>query len=299
MKLRKTFVSAFIVTFFIGYVSVLPTLKVGQNLGNIEPPVVEIQLPSTRSKDEIIGDAEPIINEEGDVSIQVDNYPFKIKLLETGDGFHGDEVKARNGETWLGLFEEKDGFYLRQTKLEVKRVDDPIYDYKMSGKSVDVSAQKQPIFLLKNATKLKTGKILTLEKGLLWEEFLENYKESEVSSDEVLTNLTENFQQYYEIGKEKFALRVIKAKNKGGESILALVLENKMQRQILHTMNVDYNPSVGTLYWVGDLDRDAKPDFYLELFVHENVDYKVLYLSSEAEKGKLVKKVAYFWTTGC
>ncbi len=56
---------------------------------------------------------------------------------------------------------------------------------------------------------------------------------------------------------------------------------------------------LGNLYWVGDLDRDGKPDFFTNLYLNENGDYLNLYLSSRAKKGKLVKKVAVFATSGC
>ncbi len=78
-----------------------------------------------------------------------------------------------------------------------------------------------------------------------------------------------------------------------------MILESDEIRQILHTINAEYTDSLGTLHWTGDLDRDGKPDFYFDLFEHENVENRILFISSEAEKGKLVKLVAQFWTTGC
>jgi hypothetical protein len=78
-----------------------------------------------------------------------------------------------------------------------------------------------------------------------------------------------------------------------------LELKSGEKRKILHTVIESNYAELGNLYWVGDLDRDGKPDFFLELYEHDNVDNKVLFLSSEAEKGNFVKKVAYFWTTGC
>jgi hypothetical protein len=101
------------------------------------------------------------------------------------------------------------------------------------------------------------------------------------------------------INGNEYKLQVVEAKNEKDEKILALILESEATKQILHTLNADYNSDLGNLYWVGDLDRDGKPDFYMDLYVHYNAGNKVLFLSSQAERGKLVKKVAYFWTTGC
>jgi hypothetical protein len=56
---------------------------------------------------------------------------------------------------------------------------------------------------------------------------------------------------------------------------------------------------LGTLFWVGDLDSDNKPDFYLSPWIKENVTESSLFLSSESEKNNLVGKVALMVTVGC
>lgn len=53
------------------------------------------------------------------------------------------------------------------------------------------------------------------------------------------------------------------------------------------------------IYWAGDLDGDGKLDLYLDLANHYNVGQYRLFLSSPAEKGKLVKEVANFRFVGC
>lgn len=122
------------------------------------------------------------------------------------------------------------------------------------------------------------------------------------------TYLDKNFRQSYELAGKVYELKVIKAKNKRGEHILALQLESDGVKQLLHTFwtrregeygEKNWLGSVGTLYWVGDLDRDGKPDFYLSLFAHEIIYEAFVLLSSEAEKGKFVKKAALFSTSGC
>jgi hypothetical protein len=50
----------------------------------------------------------------------------KILLVEIGDGFHGDDVKARNGEKWLGLYVSNRGAFLAESTLTVRRVIDPV-----------------------------------------------------------------------------------------------------------------------------------------------------------------------------
>lgn len=302
MKITKTFVSIFLVAFLIGYGSVL-TKKQETKLFELSDST---ELSETISKKISAPQVEKIVEletvEEIDGRIDEEKYPFKIKLLVTGSSFHGDEVKAKSGEIWLGLFKEKEGYYLRPTQLKVRRIYDEIVDDEdkraKTGKEVIVDGKNQPIYLLKNANTIREGKITTLFQGLSWKDVYDD-KESDIAPDDMLTTLKKNFSQKFEIKGKKYELKTIEAKNKKDERIGALILESDGVRQILHTANVDDYFDLGHLYWVGDLDRDGKPDFYFDLFEHYNVMNRVLFLSSQAEKGKLIKKVAYFWTTGC
>jgi hypothetical protein len=287
MKITKTFISVFIAAFLFGYASVPPERKIVEQLQESETVSKSLPVPQNEKKSKL------------ETLKEINNW---IELLETGEGFHGDEVEAKSGEKWLGLFKENDGYFMRFSELKVSRVHDPIVDDNekiKTGKSISLKNNKTPIFLLKNAGTLQEGKITTLFQGLTWKDFLNSPEESNLNADEVLTVFKKDFVQKYKLGGNEYKLQVVEAKNEKDEKILALILESEATKQILHTLNADYNSDLGNLYWVGDLDRDGKPDFYMDLYVHYNAGNKVLFLSSQAERGKLVKKVAYFWTTGC
>ncbi len=231
---------------------------------------------------------------------------FTIRLLETGSNFHADQIEATNGEQWLGLFNKGWIYSLRKTTISVKLVSDELVHGpsshkkdKLTGKSVSVETKFNPLFLLKNARRLREGSVATLFEG---------EKEDWKNESAKPAFLDKNFHQTYKLDGKIYELRVIKAKNRMGEPILALRLEGDGVKQLLHTFltrsggeNGEKNwlGSVGTLYWVGNLDKDKKPDFYLSLYAHETIYTAFLLLSSEAEKGKLVKKVAVFGTSGC
>jgi hypothetical protein len=294
MKLTKTSVCVLLVTFLVGYASVSPPAT--KQIAREMPGDVSTVAPAAAPPFYVDGEPETV--KENDNRDFDEKYPFKIKLLETGEGFHGDEVEAKSGETWLGLFDENGRHVLRRTKIKISRVHDPVVDgyeeksaKRKTGKTVAVNDKANPLFLLKNAGNLRAGEIRTLFRGVTDEETVEY-------SDE-MTSLKNGFFHEYEIGGVKYTLRVKEAKTVDGERVLALFLEGGGRRQILHTMNVANSDSLGALYWVGDLDRDEQPDFYMELYVHDNVSNKNLFLSAPAGKNELVKKVAYFWTTGC
>jgi len=297
MKITKTFIVVFLLTFLIGTISFyLLILKTGENVEQIE---ITQPIPSDSPAPKIETKIELEILEENDDWRDEHESKFKIKLLETGEGFHGNQIEAKSGETWLGLFKVKDKYFLRSTKIKIHSVHDSVIDgyeekyaTQKTGKSVIVSGKLQPVFLLKNAKQLKEGET----KTLFWNNSNEESKNEEMES----TSLDKKFIREYQFGEEKYILQVREGVNKKGEKILALIFEDDKKKQVLHsTKSIEEGDYLGSLNWVGDLDRDGKPDFYFDLYFHDNVEYKNLFISSEAKKGKLLKKVATFITTGC
>jgi hypothetical protein len=306
MRIKKTFVSIFLLTFLIGYVSVLPTKKEESKLFE---PSDSIKIPEMVSNTNPISKVEELetieeINAWSDEENypSTDKYPLKIRLLEIGYSYHGAEVKAKSGEVWLGLFHENDSYYLRPAELKIRRVYDQFFDgddqRNKTGKDVFVAGENQPVYLLKNTGTIRPGKITTIFQGLSWIEAM-NDEESDLPIEDMLTTLKMDFARNFELNGKQYQLKVVGAKNKENDRIRALILESEGVRQVLHTIKEDGFYDVGHLYWIGDLDRDGKPDFYFDLFENYNMNNQVLFLSSQAEKGKLVKKVAYFYTSGC
>jgi hypothetical protein len=291
MRFYKFAPAVCILTFFIGY-GIAPSQKVVTIQTAVAPaapaPVPEITNETAISEPEIFADVPDRENWSEE--------KFKIKLLETGEGYHGDQVNARTGEVWLGLFGKDDeGYSLRSTKVRVPRVFDQIVDdeitNKWTGKSVFTDTSAKSVFLLKGA-KLAEGPITTLYRA-------PPDDEDPQIEDEDLNSIRTGFRRDFTIGKTTYTLTARPVKTKTGEAILALVLESEGISQVIHTAPDFEDNYLGSLEWAGDLDRDGKPDFYFSLYVHDNVEYRNLFLSSPAKKGKLVEKVAFFWTTGC
>lgn len=295
MKITKTFVSVFLITFLIGYVFVPATKKEVTISFETATKLLETLPLPTETKSEI-----EILEENNDWEDK-DESKFKIRLLETGEGFDDDEVVAENGETWLGLFKEKGNYFLRPTKIKISRIADDNADGENQNlemkKSIKVSGVSKPLFLLKNFdTSKEKSLITTLFRGMTWSDILEHKDQSNFDSYEMLTKLNKNFVGNYKIGRNDYTLKVVEAKNKNNEEIIALILEGEGKRQIIHTVRTKESSDVGSLYWVGDLDSDGKPDFYLDLYGNDNILERILFLSSKAENGKLIKAVASFVT---
>jgi hypothetical protein len=215
----------------------------------------------------------------------------KISLVETGEGFHGDEVKARNGEKWLGLYVTRRGAFLAESTLTVRRVIDPVIDEderKPTGKSVNVDRSEKPVFLVKNAVMLKQGQATTVYHGGL-------EKAHSFGSKSPVT---------LKLGGQTYQLKVVSPKRllPEAEGLLPadakLTLTSGSSTQTLYSLN-DKSESAGWyLLWAGDLDGDGKLDLYLSLDGY-NFEERWLFLSSQAGPGQLVKGVAKFHLTGC
>ena len=300
MKITKTFNSVFLFTFLIGilgYFLVSERETYLEKREAVQTVTQEVSQSVSDAKEKGVSktEIELEIIEENNAWDNEDESKFEIKLQEIGQGFHGDQVEAKSGETWLGLFKDKKDFYLKKSKVKIRRVHDSIVDAEetqKTGKSVSVLGKKQPIYLLKNANFLKEGKVETLFGG--------NPKSNDFEDGVDYLSLRVGFSREFNLGNQKYSIKVKKGKNKKDEIIFALILENGKTSQVLHSLKYfggdDY---AGTLYWVGDLDHDGNLDILTELYFHDNVMYRNLYLSSKARSGKLVEKVAVFSTTGC
>ncbi len=212
---------------------------------------------------------------------------FAMRMVETGDGFHGDQVEAKDGQRWLGLFLEDGKYFLETRPVRVRLVNDPVIDgdVGMTGKSVETVPTGTAIFLLRNAPMLKEGGIETVFYNGKYEGLpLENW-----------------FSRTFRFGGKNYELRVEnsvaveKYLGKGSR----LVLSDGENSQVLTSLPNGCTDCYWTLYWAGDLDRDGKLDLYLDLSNHFNVMDKRLFLSGQAKPGRLVKLVAEFWTNGC
>jgi hypothetical protein len=110
MKITNTFINIFLVTFLIGFVAV-PTMK-KVKLASVESATtIPEKIPTSPTPQKI----EQQATDQNVDWQEEDESKLKIKLLETGEGFHGDQVNAKSGETWLGLFKDNDKYILRNT----------------------------------------------------------------------------------------------------------------------------------------------------------------------------------------
>jgi hypothetical protein len=207
-----------------------------------------------------------------------------VRLLMVGT-FHGDEVTARSGEVWLGLFPTANGYALRATTLKVKAVRDELLDEEneRTGKEVTVGDAREPLFLVKATPRLRArAAVPTVFAG---ESFLE--KDSHV-------RLAGPDGGEYLLTVDSVQMASVEAPDPVPYSVLTLALGGITQRLSTTPDHVGLR-----LLWAGDVDGDGKLDLLLDLPSSENASEHRLFLSTAAGKGELVRQVAVFETVGC
>lgn len=286
MKIFVKSVGIFLITFLIGITIYFLIPKTETKIQNrqtiVERPILpEVTMNKAESK------IQPkMFNVE---NFWNDDEKFNRDFLEVGSVSNVKDIKAKSGETWIGLFSEYDNDVLRPTKLKVKTKQEDGLDWK----EISVSEKSEPLFLVRDKKKFKSGKVETLFRGLTW-------KESDEKDGE-LTEMRDGFSKNFYFNNIEYTLRVEKGISTEKEDILVLLLETANKSQIIYY--IDYageGDYVGNLFWVGDIDRDGNLDLYMDFWNYEKGYYSSgLFLSSKAEKGKLVKRTEYYMLGGC
>jgi hypothetical protein len=202
-----------------------------------------------------------------------------IKLLFVGQ-FHSEEISVKSGEVWFGLYKTEAGYELMSTKVNVN----PTVDNELMDTEVSTDQEAKPLFLVRGSDRFKPGRILTSFYGrefvfpaqskdlrFGWDHYFSLNAYGEVTDGQTDTWI-KNYQ---------------------------LKLVHGAQSQIVVSIPFFTMEGPPNLIWAGDLDRDGKLDMLLDLGGHYNVEQPTLFLSSMADEGDLVKRVAALRLVGC
>ncbi len=288
MKIILKSVGIFSITFLIGTAFCFLIPKTERTIQKQQMVVEQPVLPEI-SANKIESEVQPkVFNVENFFD---DNEKFNKDFLEIGEVSNVEDIKVKSGETWFGLFSENGKEILRPTKLKVKFTK-ATEKNGLEWKEISVNEKSEPLFLT-NKKKLRSSEVKTLFRGLNWKEASE--KEAEQ------TEMKDGFSKKFSLNNVEYTLRTEKGISTENQKILVLILETAKSSQIIHYVDLyeDWVP-VGDLFWVGDLDRDGKLDLYMDFWNDEKGYYwSGIFLSSEAEKGKLVRRTEYYMLGGC
>lgn len=275
--------SILLITFLIGYLVVPSVIERAHSVPGQRPELVatseigpdtanEWRLIETKSDQLVDAEYEPDRED-----------PSKSKgNLVWVSVFHSELFPYKNGSKWMGLFKDGSKYVTRPAALKVSKIDEPeLHDLKVS-----TTRKGESLFLVKGLSYIHEAEIPTLFAA----EWLDGTDILEKAKDRTFNYKGRDY--------------VLSLEIPGGEDIYSgkgakLILKSNGVEQTLRYSKNGCNDCSWSLLWVGDLDLDGKLDFFMQLSGHYNVEDRVLFVSSQASEGKLVKHVADFYSVGC
>jgi hypothetical protein len=195
--------------------------------------------------------------------------------------YHGDEVPAGADGEWWCLAWDGLSARLERCAARVERVRDVVGDDD-TGKKVTVGGDRAILVMIRGVPELAAGPVPTLflgYPGLGPGDWLPLGAGADTG---LLPTLRFHFEP-----------------SEGHEGRHRLVVSDDGRTQVLaDDMRFDTEKG-GRFLWVGDLDRDGRPDLLLDTADHYNVTQLTLYLSGCADEGHLVCRVAVRRSVGC
>jgi hypothetical protein len=171
---------------------------------------------------------------------------------------------------WYGLYQEKEKYYLKKTNIGFFRIYSDMLDF-----GITTSDNKNLLFIIGSKKPLKEKSTTVPEWGINGYPLFQQEK-------------SEGF-----VALEKYGIAVKEDGPYGGFSI-SLNMDSKTQ--LLNSKEMEIS-QVMSIQWVGDLDGDDQLDYIIHY--GEKSGQTILYLSSEAEEGEIVKPVAAYFSGYC
>lgn len=198
------------------------------------------------------------------------------------DLFHGDEIAAKSGETYLALVCKRE-CVLQPAKIHVSTEFDPVVDAEGEATGKRVSAVGvDDVFLLRSKR---------LQPGLVPAATPRSTELLPVAKAQTITLGAKTYVLHY---------RCASAPDPEGFADCALVLSSGGMTQVLAQFDATGNPDAEQyVNFAGDLDHDGKLDLVANISGHWNEWRPALFLSSAAKSGDLVGRVAELVATGC
>lgn len=229
-------------------------------------------------------------NHQTSPEIKIEN----LKILRTGD-FHDDEVwDNADHETWFGLFKSEQGFYLKKTKVNTQRVNDPIVDSENEKTGWEISTNNKDVCL-----------ILISHKEPLTFLTDRNVKNVAFSKNHIYPGDTLTF-KYLGIEYKIFATGKKKKISPESEQFdvqdyklyIKAIIEGQNRTSLL-VAQPNFDDNMISVLFGGDIDGDGILDLIIDTSRHYNKTSPTLYLSLPAENGEVVKLMGSHSSVGC
>lgn len=217
---------------------------------------------------------------------------YATKVLTVGN-FHGDEVwENANQLKWFGLFNGQNGYYLKQTTIKTRKVNDPVLDENENEKTgwEVQSLNKDTCVILIESLPFLTDRIVQgvrLPKNYIYPRDTISFKYLGVDYKIFATGGKKKIQddpEWFDVSDYKLYLT---ATIKGKQHKSLLVAQPNFDDQMIN------------LIFAGDIDGDGILDLIIDTSRHYNATSPTIYLSRPAENGEVVKPIGGHTSVGC
>ncbi len=220
--------------------------------------------------------------------VKDDRLSRAYKILKTGV-YDKASIGNIDNLKWFGLFKLDSDFVLEPVELKAELCPLPYSSQPddTNGLSITVTNHTAPLFLIGCSGNLDSGAVTTYFAG---DTFI-NAGVLVFLGMDCLTALGQVTDEGMRHPSDILTLDY--------QAILIIYPYSRNNRQILVSHDRTAGEDTPSLLWAGDLDRDGKIDLLLDVSNHYAGRHYVLYLSSEADAGELVKPVAELIVSGC
>jgi hypothetical protein len=263
-----------------------------RNKNNLQKKIIERERKENRRLDVEIRNIKKrilTINSFEEKGFIYEKTKTDIQILQPGV-YHGKEVSIGSEKmNWFGLIKQSNRYVFKKVKIGIYSMHDALVDRDTdtTGKRVIVTDSVKPIILISGLSNTKEGEIpfVELKKHILYPSESMNFK-----FNDNWTSIT--------------AYGTVNPTEHEGPQIRSYLLEISSSKDGYKTKQFfagthGFDDAMFTFIWAGDLDADGAIDLIMDLSNHYNVDNITLFLSSKADEGQLLKRVAELKTTGC
>jgi len=220
------------------------------------------------------------VSEPKNIVTEKINNTFEILIPKEYRDQGGENEVNGLTKNWLDLYKKGGKYYLGKADYNIVRGFS-----ECSGDSTKIINSKNNSILLMNSPQLTLGEIktVTIGKKKIWpKEKLKFHFANKEYTLRAEGQVLSSEKVYTDNGEEIFQ----NVKN------YKLYISSNNSPEQLFLEEESFNDTFVELLFIGDIDKDGKPDFIFGT----NRDYEeervILYLSSKAAKGKLIKKVS-------
>jgi hypothetical protein len=217
---------------------------------------------------------------------------FKARLLTTGT-FHDQEVwDGVEKEKWFGLFKNKNGYYIDQTRIKTKRVFDGIVDENEKDKSgweVFTENKDSSIILITGVSDLSKHKVqeVVLTKEIVYPgdtiSFIFHGSEYKLYATGAKAKVQKE-PEWFNIRNYKLYL----TSTKEGRTLTELLVAQPA-----------FDDEMINLVFAGDIDDDGLLDLIIDTSADYNTTSPTIFMSRPAGNRNLLVPIAGHMSSGC